>query len=99
MSRRGLFLREQREEIYEKQEGRCAFCGMPMFFTDFELAHILAESRDNIRRFGRGVIDHPDNKRATHRGECNSGVLTNPDSIAAKEHAIRIMAKMEEETR
>jgi hypothetical protein len=95
MNRRSLVLSEQREAVYERQDGRCAYCGMPMLFDDFELAHVLAESRDNIRKFGRAVVDDVDNKRGTHRGECNSGVLMNPDSIQAKEHAVRIMAKQE----
>ena len=87
MSRRSLLLGEQRETVYQKQGGRCAFCGMPMTFLDFELAHVLAETKDNIHKFGFEIVDDVRNKRATHRGECNSGVLMNPDSVQAKEHA------------
>lgn len=90
MSRRSELLRDQRIETYYDQDGRCAYCGLPMIFDEFELAHVLAESRDNVRRFGREVVDHRENKRATHRGECNSGVLMNPDSLQAREHARRI---------
>lgn len=99
MSRRSLLLRDQRAEAIERQDFRCAACGMPIFGDDFELAHVLAETRDNVHRFGREVVDHVDNKRATHRGECNDAVMINPESIQGKEHAIRIMAKLGRRTR
>jgi ferredoxin len=69
----GLDAIEEREAIYARDRGICHTCRQPVPFGDFQLAHRIAKTKANYRRFGRSIVDHPLNRVVTHPGRCNDG--------------------------
>jgi len=84
VTRSGVLLYEERLAIYNRDGGRCRTCGEPVDVNAFEVAHRIADTICNARRFGRAVIDHPLNKATAHAGRCNSrmNIGTNPVECA-----------------
>jgi len=84
ITRAGLASQDERAAIYARDGGRCRACGDPVAFDAFEVAHRIADTICNARRFGRDAIDHPLNKATTHPGRCNSrmNIGTNPVECA-----------------
>lgn len=81
---------EQRSEIYTRDYGRCQSCGELVPFGDFEVAHRIADTKANRKRWGATVVDHIMNKATTHRGACNSAqnIGYNPVQSTALAHLI-----------
>jgi hypothetical protein len=71
ITRKGLEAYEERRAIYLRDRGLCQACNKPIAFSDFEIAHRIANTKANRRRWGAEVIDHPLNKYVAHRGRCN----------------------------
>ena len=71
ITRKGLEAYEERRAIYLRDRGLCQACMKSVAFSDFELAHRIANTKANRRRWGAEVIDHPLNKCIAHRGRCN----------------------------
>jgi hypothetical protein len=80
--RERLELQEIRETVHNRQMGCCFRCGMPVYITQMQLAHRLAQTKANIKRFGRDVV-HASVVGTHPTPDCNDGVLINPDSMAA----------------
>lgn len=74
ITRAGLDRMDERLALYSRDRGICQACGMPVAFTDFEVAHRIADTVANRKRWGDDVIDSPMNKAVTHRGRCNSAM-------------------------
>jgi len=72
ITRAGFASQDEREALYNRARGHCQTCGKPVAFGAFELAHCIAATKANRRRYGAAVIDHPLNKRVTCPGRCNS---------------------------
>ena len=72
--RQRLAIHEERLAIYNRDGGICQACGLPVNINSFEVAHRIANSVCNAKRFGRSVIDSPHNKACTHRGRCNDAM-------------------------
>ena len=62
---------EERLRIYTRDYGICQACGKPVPTDGFEVAHRIANTVSNRKRFGAEVIDHQLNKATTHPGRCN----------------------------
>ena len=82
---------EERLRIYARDRGICQACGLPVVVNNFEIAHKIANTVVNRRRFGDEVIDHPLNKATTHPGRCNSAMNCGfrPDECRRIVEAIR----------
>jgi hypothetical protein len=65
-------LQEERDEMYYAARGICASCSEPINYSSFEIAHKIANTLANRKRYGDAVIDSRHNKAVTHRGSCNS---------------------------
>jgi hypothetical protein len=74
VTRAGVEAQEEREAIYLRDRGICLACRKPVAFVDFEVAHRVADTKSNRRRYGDAVVDHPLNKATTHRGACNDAM-------------------------
>jgi len=72
--RQKLALHEERLSIYSRDGGICQACGLPVDINSFEVAHRIASTVSNTKRFGKQVIDSPHNKACTHRGRCNDAL-------------------------
>ena len=62
---------DERLYIYHLYHGICQGCGEPLAFDETELAHCIARSKMNIRKYGKNVVNSRENLRPTHRGRCN----------------------------
>ena len=72
--RKRLSMFEERIYIYNRDMGVCQHCGTEVSMDDFQVAHRIAQTKSNVKKWGRSVIDHPLNKAATHGGACNDGM-------------------------
>jgi hypothetical protein len=68
----GLDVQDERELLYARDGGKCMACHKPVAFDDFEVAHLIANTIANRKRWGSRIIDSVYNKVITHRGACNS---------------------------
>lgn len=102
ITRHGLATTDERESLYARARGRCEACGEMVEYTLFEVAHRIANSVANRKRYGRRVIDHPLNKAVTHRNgyrgrACNDAVLCGGNPAACAEIVRRIEAERAKE--
>jgi hypothetical protein len=83
-SRSGLALYEERLAIYSRDGGRCQTCGDMVDINSFTVAHKIAATKCNYKRFGAHIIDHRLNKATTHAGRCNDrqNIGNNPGKCA-----------------
>jgi hypothetical protein len=72
--RQRLKLHEERIWMYNRDKGICQWCGQPLEFGNFEVAHRIANTVSNRKRYGADVVNSVHNKACTHRGRCNDGV-------------------------
>jgi len=89
-ARHNLETYEQRLEIYYRDEGICQFCKMPVSINDFQVSHIIANTKWARKKYGACVIDHPLNKACTHSGRCNDGMLITFNPVKREELADKI---------
>ena len=84
VTRAGLALYEERLAIYSRDGGRCQSCGEMVDINAFQVAHKIANTKANRKRFGSHIIDHRLNKATTHAGQCNSAmnIGNNPGKCA-----------------
>lgn len=72
-------MREKGQEIIEKQNYVCGCPGCIKrgeYLTDLStIAHRIPKSVQNIKKLGWKILDHRFNLVATHKGDCNDGVL------------------------
>lgn len=60
-----------KEYIRNRDKGICQACGK-YCWTNGNIAHRIAETKPNIKKYGREIIDHPYNKAWTCFGNgCN----------------------------
>jgi len=72
--RERIRLHEERLRIYVRDRGICKACGKPVDINGFQVAHRIANTVMNRKRFGDEVIDHILNKATTHPGRCNDAM-------------------------
>jgi hypothetical protein len=84
-TRSGLESADEREAIYIRDGCRCQTCLGAVPFDGFELAHRIANTKANRKRWGDRVIDSPHNRVVTHPGRCNSrqNIGGNPQACLA----------------
>jgi len=83
-SRQKLAQYEERLSIHARDHGICRTCKLPVSVDDFEVAHLIANTKANRAHWGNHVIDHPKNKATTHRGACNDGQNIGFNPMAAQ---------------
>jgi hypothetical protein len=69
--RRRFAVAEQRLAIYYRDGGICQSCHRPVSIQAFQVAHRIADTVSNRKRYGGHVVDHALNKSTTHAGKCN----------------------------
>lgn len=97
--RRRDYLQQQRERIFEAQAGRCATCGrIHRDSSTMQLAHKVADTKANRKRWGKANIDHDWNK-AMVCSEMLGGVSCNDaQNMAGRPvSADRLMAAIQRE--
>jgi hypothetical protein len=74
MSRKKLDMQEQRLNIFIRDHWLCRVCGKPIVGNDNlpQLAHRIAQTKANLRKYGADVIHHPLNMMSVCSLRCNS---------------------------
>jgi hypothetical protein len=86
---------EERIAIFNRDRGKCRYCGKSIAMDSFEVAHVIMDSKWTRKAYGDSVIDHPLNKAATcKKDRCNSGMLITFNRSKAEEHAEKIRDEM-----
>ena len=94
--REQLAYQDVRAFCYRREGGFCATCGAPL--REFQLAHIIPQRKHWIRRYGKALIHHPENMRATCPTDlCNGAQSLGNNAYLIERHAAKITAMMAEE--
>jgi hypothetical protein len=75
------FNKEVKEYVRDREKGECARCGK-YCWNNGNVAHRIAQSKTNIKKFGKHIIDHKFNKIWTcYSWLCNDSynIGMNPD--------------------
>jgi hypothetical protein len=91
----GITAQDEREAIYLRDHGRCRTCGKRVAWDEFELAHLIANTVANRKRWGDEIIDSPLNKATTCRGKCNDAQNIGNDPQECGELVNRIWEERE----
>ena len=89
---------EVRALLYRRQRGYCATCRLPLDPTHYHAAHRIPQRKHWLKRYGKEVIHHPENLRATCPTDaCNSAVSLGNNEVLCDELARYIKRLMEDE--
>lgn len=91
---------ELKRKIIQDQDGFCANpeCDNQLdFYGPPQLAHRVAKSKANLKKYGAKVIHHRLNLAAVCCLNCNSAMLINPDSLPGHKLIMIIRAEIEGE--
>jgi len=93
---------DNKERLLIAQNGKCFY--FKQCKTDFvkdniypEAAHIIINSKVNIKKYGHAVLRHEDNFVLTCK-ECNSKAILTPESIAGELHIEAILEQIQDDT-
>lgn len=86
--------------LFSKQNGKCFYyddCGVDFVRDNVypEAAHIIIDSKVNIKKYGYEILRHPDNFVLTCKN-CNSKAILNPEKQSGKDHINQIRIVIEE---
>ena len=85
---------EERIQLYEKSNGICQYCRRLVDINSFTVAHRIANTKSNRKKYGNEIIDHPLNKAVTHPGNCNDGMNIGMNPVKCRALAMRIKATL-----
>jgi len=87
---------EIRLQCFKRAKWRCEICGLPLVNEKAipQLAHIVKQSKYNIKRYTKEVIHHPDNIKVVCGLTCNSKVDLGFADELIRVHLEKIMDKI-----
>jgi 5-methylcytosine-specific restriction endonuclease McrA len=95
--RRSNAIEETRRIVWDRAQGLCEVCHFPATrYGTPQLAHILPQSKKNLRKYGAQIIHHFENMRLTCCLKCNAAVSLSNSPIAEAEHVAKIQKSIEE---
>lgn len=63
---------EMRDKIFRRDSYTCVKCGKSIYEDSPQLAHGIAKTKANIKKYGLSVINHPLNLFSVESSACNS---------------------------
>lgn len=73
ITKAGIESEEERLFLFNRDAGKCQTCGARLSFSAFQIAHKIANTEANKKRWGKAVVNHTDNKACTcPNAYCNS---------------------------
>jgi 5-methylcytosine-specific restriction endonuclease McrA len=68
---------ETKELVFERDHWTCKHCSKPIRSEQAQLAHLIPQRKNNLRKWGKAIIHHPDNFRSACSLECNNAMQVN----------------------
>jgi 5-methylcytosine-specific restriction endonuclease McrA len=84
-------IRETKLAVFSRDSWKCVVCGKPAT----QIAHVIAQNKMNLRRYGAKVIHHPMNLRSVCSLQCNHAVEIS--TKAQPREATRIASEIKNE--
>lgn len=81
-------------------QGKCEACnGGPFDVHIMQMAHIIGQTKVNLKKYGAEIIHHPMNMKLTCCLACNASVQINPATrrLEAEEHVEKIRQAIQSE--
>ena len=66
-------MNETRIIVFNRSGGFCEVCGKPIDYA-YQMAHRIPQRKHFVKKYGKAVIHHPLNFRATCGLRCNNAV-------------------------
>ena len=74
--------KKMRFKKYVANDGYCEVCRAPMMLMETQLAHILPQTKPNLKKYGPEIIHHELNMKLCCSLRCNSAVMIAPGKTA-----------------
>ena len=85
-----------KQKIFMRDGYTCQNCGGSIYAYSFpQLAHCIAATVSNIRKYGKEVINHPDNMKSVCCLTCNDAMNIGFSTMQANELANKINESIE----
>jgi hypothetical protein len=89
---------ETRHKVYSAAGCRCVVCGKPLDWQTFHQAHVIPQRVHWMRKYGRQIIHHWYNMRATcPTDRCNNAVSLGNNEHLVEQHAQLVREIIEED--
>lgn len=75
----------------------CAVCGRPLAVSHAQWAHIIPQSKANIRKYGKAVIHHHMNGAVVCSLACNDAMSNRADRLQEHDLYIKILGAIQTE--
>lgn len=93
--REKLNIAETKARVFARDGYRCQNCGGSIYAYDFpQMAHCIASTVSNIKRYGKEVIHHDDNLKSVCCLKCNDGMNIGMNPSKREELSERIKSKL-----
>jgi len=66
-----------KERIFNRDHWTCKHCGKPLRAGVPQLAHLIPQRKNNLKKWGKKIIHHPDNFLSACSLECNNALQVN----------------------
>jgi len=83
--------------VFKRDKWRCRRCGKQLSSGQPQLAHVIKQSKYNVRKYGKEIIHHHENLRAVESLKCNSYFDLGCKDELIKEHVEKIKKIIESE--
>ena len=82
---------DTRWDVYHRAEGKCETCGATLDVSNFHLAHIIPQRKHWVKKYGKSIIHHRLNFRATCPTDlCNNDASLGNNAYTVEQHAQKI---------
>jgi hypothetical protein len=96
--RQKFHIAETKEFVFARDGYQCATCGRSIYHFGFpQMAHCIASTEANIKKYGKEVIHHAGNLRAVCCLRCNDAqnIGNQPEIADALAESIRCLIRQE----
>ena len=96
MSRKSLDISEMKLRVFQRDDYICQNCGKYLLSGVPQMAHLIAKSKANLKKYGAEIIHHPFNLASVCCVEpCNSAMNIGNNPEAVRELVERIKEDLE----
>lgn len=88
--------KDERVAIFKRDRWTCQACGRSVYIHGSpQLAHAIANTKANRKKYGSEIIDHPLNRKAVCCLKCNDKMNIGFNPVESEKLVDRILAQIE----